>query len=111
MVLINESDEILSLRIKFPKGFCLYTIKTFIFINIQINEKKLLEKQETRKIVIRKTSSNAEGVASNSSFGFSLWFNNEGHFVDDVTIGGQADNNGLKPHDMLIKVILRFLNK
>ena len=66
----------------------------------------LKEKQEIRKIVITKVSSNKDGVTNDTSFGFSLWFNKEGHFVDDVTIGGQADYNGLKPHDMLIKVII-----
>lgn len=37
-------------------------------------------------------------------FGFHLWFDQTGHYIEDVTIGSPADNAGLKVRDRLIKV-------
>lgn len=41
---------------------------------------------------------------SKGSFGFHLWFDQDGHFIEDVTIGSPADKAGLKVHDRLVKV-------
>ena len=38
------------------------------------------------------------------SFGFYLWFDKLGHYIEDVTIGSNADKAGLKAGDRVIKV-------
>jgi len=40
----------------------------------------------------------------NESFGFFLWFDENGHYIEDVTIGGAADVAGLKIGDRVIEV-------
>ncbi|XP_078486597.1 uncharacterized protein LOC100179724 isoform X1 [Ciona intestinalis] len=40
----------------------------------------------------------------NESFGFCLWFDENGHYIEDVTIGSTADRAGLKIGDRLIQV-------
>ena len=48
--------------------------------------------------------SNIEIVKVDGSFGFCLWFDKDGHYVEDVTIGSSADKSGLKIGDRLIEV-------
>ena len=38
------------------------------------------------------------------SFGFYVWFDDQGHYVEDVTIGSIADKAGLKVGDRIKEV-------
>lgn len=38
------------------------------------------------------------------SFGFYLWFDENGHYIEDVTIGSPADKSGLKIGDRVVEV-------
>ena len=51
--------------------------------------------QQPRDVTIHK---------KDGSFGFSLWFNEQGHYVEDVTLGSEADIAGLTSQDRLLKV-------
>ena len=39
------------------------------------------------------------------TFGFHLWFDDQGHYIEDVTIGSIADKAGLKVGDRIKEVI------
>ena len=41
---------------------------------------------------------------SENSFGFYLWFDENGHYIEDVTIGSPADKSGLKIGDRVVEV-------
>lgn len=41
---------------------------------------------------------------SDPSFGFYLWFDENGHYIEDVTIGSPADKSGLKIGDRVVEV-------
>ena len=44
------------------------------------------------------------GKTGDESFGFYLWFDENGHYIEDVTIGSPADQSGLKVGDRVIEV-------
>ena len=41
------------------------------------------------------------------AFGFYAWFDDQGHYIEDVTIGSIADKAGLKVGDRIKEVIFR----
>lgn len=41
------------------------------------------------------------------SFGFYVWFDDQGHYIEDVTIGSIADKAGLKSGDRVKEVNFR----
>ena len=45
------------------------------------------------------------------SFGFYVWFDDQGHYIEDVTIGSIADKAGLKSGDRVKEVISEYFMK
>lgn len=49
-----------------------------------------------------------EITKENESLGFYLWFDENGHYIEDVTFGSAADKSGLKIGDRLMEVHIHF---
>ncbi|XP_076824134.1 uncharacterized protein LOC143470116 isoform X2 [Clavelina lepadiformis] len=70
-----------------------------IHANGQNTVKLLIEYEEDAQL-----PHDVEITKESGSFGFYLWFDENGHYMEDVTIGSTADRAGLKIRDRLIMV-------
>ena len=62
-------------------------------ITLTLEFKEVIEQLQTKTVRIAREPQ--------QSFGFHLWFDADGHFFEDVTIGSAADRAGLKVGDRL----------
>ncbi|CBY38478.1 unnamed protein product [Oikopleura dioica] len=62
-------------------------------ITLTLEFKEVIEQLQTKTVRIAREAQ--------QSFGFHLWFDADGHFFEDVTIGSAADRAGLKVGDRL----------
>jgi len=62
-------------------------------ITLTLEFKEVIEQLQTKTVRIFREAQ--------QSFGFHLWFDADGHFFEDVTIGSAADRAGLKVGDRL----------